>query len=327
MSSAQAVEREDSRRSWFRPARPVKEPFSVGRPETQLGRHLQGWPLGALSVGIALLAAALGLPRPAEPDVLPVPHVDGSEVERAAAERLDLVTRIRVEPLSFEVRSLGELVRQFGRATAQGQTGVAAQYRARLPRLARSVEVAEGAGALRALRAAQTELFLAALLRWEASGRADSELVELGGDFIAKARSSGWIHRRLIMTTEERAVLFTVRWTTLLELDHGPLGPTQNEWKLYYRFLLEHPEGGAGETPADRADLQLRIVAALAKRDPAYPAALAQGVLMFRHGDLAEAAEAFRAYLSAASDGAWELRARNYLQACVLAARPKPLMR
>ncbi|MBN1612533.1 MAG: hypothetical protein JW940_38235 [Polyangiaceae bacterium] len=287
-------------------------------------RHLEGWPLGALSVGIALLAAALGLPRPVEPDVLPVPHVDGAEVERAAAERLDLAAETRVEPLSFEVRSLGELIRQFGRATAQGQTGAAAQYRARLPRLARSVKAAEGDRVLRALRAVQTELFLGALLRWEASGRADSELIELGGDFIAKARRSGWIHRRLLMTAEERAVLFKVRWTTLLELDHGPIGPTHNEWRLYHRFLLEHPEGGAGEPLADRADLQLRVVAALAKRDPDYPAVLAQGVLMFRRGDLAAAADAFRAYVSAAPDGAWQLRARNYLQACMPGAHQNP---
>jgi hypothetical protein len=316
VGSAQTVELGRGRRSWFRPARPVKQPFCLGRPQSRLRRHLEGWPLGALSVGIALLAAALGLPRPVQPDALPLPHVDGAEVEQAAAERLGLVAQAGVAPLSFEVRSLGELIREYGRATARGQTGAAAQHRARLPRLARSVKAAEGDRALRALKAVQTELFLRALLRWEASGRADSELIELGGDFITKARSCGWIHGRLLMTTEERAVLFGVRWLTLLELDDGPLGPTQNEWRLYYRFLLAHPEGTASQSQADRVDRQLRTVAALAKRDPDYPAALAQGVLMFRRGDLAAAADAFRAYLSSATDGAWQLRARNYLQAC-----------
>ena len=307
----------------FRPPRPVKlaQSSRVGRPPgARLRRHLEGWPLGALSVGVALLAAALGLQRPVQPEVLPVPHVDGVEVERAAAGRLGLAAQAHLEPLSFEVRSLGELIRQYGRASANGQTGAAAQLRARLPRLARSVRATEGDEALRMLKAVQTELFLAALLRWEASGRADSELIELGGDFIEKAHSSGWIHGRLLMTGEERAVLFGMRWITLLELDDGPLGPTQNEWRLYYRFLLVHPEGMASQPRADRAERQLRIVAALAKRDPDYPAALAEGVLMFRRGDVAAAAEAFRTYLSAVPDGAWQLRARNYLQACA----PRP---
>jgi hypothetical protein len=320
MSSAQSVERGRGRQSWVRPARPVKlgaQPAPIGRPSCgPLRRHLEGWPLGVLSVGIALSAAALGLQRPVAPDVLPVPHVDGVEVQRAAADRLDLAARVQLQPLSFEVRSLGELIRQYGRATATGQTGAAAQRRSRLPRLARRVKATEGDEALRLLRAVQTELFLAALLRWEASGGADGDLIELGGDFLEKAESSGWIHGRLLMTSEERAVLFDVRWTTLLELDDSSLGPTQNEWRLYYRFLLAHPEGTASQPQTDRAEHQLRIVGALAKRDPDYPVALAQGVLLFRRGDVAAAAEALRAYLSLAPDGAWQLRARNYLQAC-----------
>jgi hypothetical protein len=317
MSSAQPVACRNGRRSWFRRAQPVKQRFCAGPRQTPQRGHLEGWPLGVLSVGIALVAAALGLPRPAEPDVLPTPHVDRGEMERAAAERLELVAKTQVEPLSFAVRSLGELIRQYGRAASKGETGTAAQHRARLPRLARRVQAAEGAGALRALRAVQTELFLGALLRWEASGSVDSELAELGGDFIAKARTSGWIHGRLLMTNEERAVLFGVRWTTLLELDDSSLAPTQNDWRIYYRFLLEHPEGAATEPQVATTTHQLELVSALARRDPEYPAALAQGVLMFRRGDFAAAAEAFRAHLASAPDGFWQLRVRNYLQACV----------
>jgi hypothetical protein len=364
MTSAQAVERRRGRQSWFRSARPVKRVPRSGyteRPGTGLLRHLEGWPLGVLSLGIACLAAAVGVPRPVVPDVVPVPEVDAAELGRAAAERLELTQGALNRPLSFEVRSLGEAIRRYGRATVNGNVRQAAEQRARLARLADNVRATQGDRPLFILRAVQTELFLAALLHWEASGRADDDLVELGGDFITKAQDSGWIRGRLLMSNEERAVLFGMRWTSLLELNGTRLGPTQNEWRLYYRFLLRHPEGTASPTATDfsecppdklgcwrssrtqpAADIggrpsrdrvsgssaaqsqaeiveqQLRVVKALTKRDPDYPGLLAKGVLMYRRGDLATAAEAFRSYLSSSPDGPWHLRARNYLRACVL---------
>lgn len=321
MTFGQAVERGRSRRSSCPLARPVKQASHLGAgrpPRTGFRRHLEGWPLGMLSVGIATLAAALGTPRPVAPDLLPPPEVDAAELRRAAVERRTLAQEARVRPLSFEVRSLGELIRRYGRAIVRGSTGQAADEAARLPHVAAGVRATEGDKALLVLRAVQTELFLAALLRWEATGTADDDLVELGGDFVSKAERSGWIRGRLLMTAEDRAVLFQMRWSSLLELKDTRIGPTQNDWRLYYRFLLEHPEETSNRPQADRAGRQLQIVRALAERDPAYPALLAEGILMYRRGDPATAAEAFRAYLLASPDGAWQLRARNYLRSCLL---------
>ncbi len=67
----------------------------------------------------------------------------------------------------------------------------------------------------------------------------------------------------------------------------GPVHATLEDWRVYYEFLLAHPEG-AGEL--DRLRSQFAYVTALAKRDSTYPVWLARGVLQYRKGALPEAA-------------------------------------
>jgi hypothetical protein len=290
---------------------------SFAAPSGRLIRHFEGWQLGLLSVGIAVLGVFLALPREVPPDVLPLPRVDRSTVRLERAEEHARAEEARARPLPFEIRSVGERFRRYGRAAA---TRDEARANAELVELTRTVAAAKsqhGAAPLLALRAVQGELFARALGRWEATGQVDDELIELGGDFVDKAKASGWLTapHNFVASSDERGALFRIRWANLTGLLATiPFSPTLDEWRVYYRFLLEHPEIQNRDcSPVARATTQLRYVAALGKKDPEYPASLARGVLELRRGAPASAMTALIGYLEGGPKGPWSLRARNYL--------------
>ena len=264
-------------------------------------------------VGAALLAALLAVPRPVEPDLPPMPSVDRLE-QRRSLEALEARARAsRREPLPFDVRATGEWLRRYGAAIAAGDERTARSHLQAARSAAYGARRRHGDEALLRLEAVQNQLFRAALRRWEATAVASTDLTELGGDFLQKARENGWLadDGRLDANRAERAVLFKMRWVELtgLEKDH-PFLPTLNEWRAYYRFLLTKPPG---RTDQERAQRQLDYVTALSRKDPSFPAALARGVLLYRMADYPRAAVAFRAHLAAHPSGPWSLRARNYL--------------
>jgi hypothetical protein len=272
-------------------------------------RHFEGWELGLVAVGIAALAAALFVPRGAEPDVFPVPFVDRKETARLLEAERARAGDAHMDILAYEVRAVGEAFRQYGRADADGDAAAASIRMAELRRVTLIARAEFGDPALSQLRAVQTLLFLAALERWESGGDA-AEVAELGGAFLEKAKASGWLSepRRLDMSVAERATLFRIRWVELTGLrSESAFAPSANEWRLYYRFLLEHPDRKA---PADE---RLRYVAAAAKYDPSYPAALARGIIELDLGRPAKAVESLTAHLGAAPHGPWRLRAQNHL--------------
>jgi hypothetical protein len=168
---------------------------------------------------------------------------------------------------------------------------------------------------LLSLRAVQTELFIAALAAWEKDGKDSLELAELGGTFVRNAGAFAWVEpsRRLVFSDSERAILFKARWTEILKLrDFPPFNLTLNEWRAYYRALLEHPQAPS-VAPEGRARAALAYVSALRRRDSEYPADLASGILKYRGGDYAGATRSFSEHLSAHETGPWTMRARNYL--------------
>lgn len=193
------------------------------------------------------------------------------------------------------------------------------QISAALAHLRRTVQLAPQPNLpelLLELRAVQSGLFLDALGVWEASGQQTADLVELGGTFIDRAQAFGWIAqgRQLRLSAAERAVLFEFRWLELLGVrDRRAFAPSLDQWRRYYRCLLEHPQaaGPDGSTP-DAARARLAYVNALAKVDPEYPAALARGVLYQGLGDTAEARREFELHLESHPHGPWALRARNH---------------
>jgi hypothetical protein len=280
---------------------------------------LEGWQAGAVAVWIAVVAAALAVPRPVEQQELPEVLPDRRALAWRADEERLLAEEARQRALPFEVRAVGELFRRHGAAAADGQGDRAARILSDLRDATKTAADKHGARPLRRLRAIQAELFERALEDFERTGKPSRELDELGGNLVKKAGQSGWLESgRLVMSPSERAVFFRIRWAELTGLRAtSAFAPTLDEWRVYYGFLLAHPEGSAGP---DRLRAQFAYVTALAKRDSTYPLWLARGVLQYQQGSLPEAADAFQTHLGQHPDGPYSLRAKNYLLATLAKA-------
>lgn len=278
-------------------------------------RHLEGWQLGVVSVGLALLALALVLPRPVAEAILPLPKVDAAFEAHAEQQKAAARARARRRSLPFSVRAVGEALRRYGRAEVSDDPP---QISGALAHLRRTVQLARQdarAELLLELRAVQSELFLHALRAWEVSGEPSADLVELGGNFTGRARQYGWIDadRKLELGERERAVLFEFRWLQLLGVrDDQTFAPALDEWRRYFRCLLEHPQADSSGAAPDASRARIGYVNALAKVDPEYPAALARGILHQRLGQPEEARRELELHLEAHPRGPWALRARNH---------------
>lgn len=263
---------------------------------------------------MVLTCALLALPRASVPDTLPLPLVDHAEARRSAERERQASALARAEPLPFEVRALGESIRHFGRSTTQGldTTHDRQDIRERF-----DLAIAKGqAQLLLRLRAAQTDFFLQALLDFERDGKPSTDLRELGADFVEEAKANGWFATNGHCLADEatRRVLFHLHWADLIDRRAVfPYAPSLNDWRIYYAFLLRHPAGrqGAGATTLDAE--RLRIVGALARKDPDYPSFFAKGTLYYRLDDREAAASAFRTHLAQHESGPYALLARNYL--------------
>jgi hypothetical protein len=286
--------------------------MSGSRATSGIARHFEGWQLGLLAVAVAVCALWLALPRPVEPVLVPLPEVDRAVVARARSEDRELALNAERTPLPFELRAVGELLRRHGARAAKSDAHGAQEAREDARQLVLQVERRYGAQALRRLRALQTELFLRALAGFSGRASPSRELEELGGNFAQKAKSSGWLDAegKLRLSEDELFVLFRVRWTELAgELNSPELRPRLDEFRLYYRVLLEYP---GGDSPRERDEHRLAAVGALARIDSDFPHALAEGVLFYRLGLRDRALTSFSAHLAAHADGPWALRAKNY---------------
>ncbi|WP_437670954.1 hypothetical protein [Sorangium sp. So ce131] len=167
-------------------------------------------------------------------------------------------------------------------------------------------------------------------------------------------RRGGGAARRVSMDGTVLGVLFKKRWSAVVGVQRAPFGPALDEERALFSFLLSHPLGvgaggkgfaaPAGEEPASpledapagapgprspaaafreaearRAEEQYRLkkIDELAALDPAYPKHLARGVSLYRLGKFVQSAEAFRSHLDEHPDGAYALRAQNYLRAAL----------
>lgn len=279
-------------------------------------RHFEGFELGLVTVGMVLTFALLVLPRAAAPLTLPLPHIDRNEAGRSENDERALAKRAEREGLPFDVRAVGEAVRRFGRASAGGEA--TSHERDDIRARVKAVFDANQAPLLLLLRAVQTQYFLSALEQFERAAKPSPELEELSGNFIAHAKRNGWLDSsgRLLPDRATRRVLFQLYWADLIgKRGVYPFAPTLNEWRIYYRFLLLHPERGSGlESPtADEDGARLRVASALGAKDPEYPLEMALGYLLYRTGDSEGSAVAYRRQLAKHQGGPYALLARNYL--------------
>ncbi len=278
-----------------------------------LRRHFDGWPLGLGVVLAAALTATLSVPRPVTPELIPPPHIDRREQERTGEREKNRASAGRAG-LPREIRAVGEAFRQLGRTAFGGEAGVD-PYRNQLRRLAAEAVTRYGAEKVLELRALQTELFVAALA--PASGSPPAELRELGGNFYAAGLERGWFNGGpLAADASEAATVFRIYWSEALGLgQEHPYGPSLNEWRVYYRFLLAQPLSTGAQRSGD-VRRKLSYVAALSHHDPDFFARFARGVLFFQAEDYVAAASEFEAHLENNPDGPWSLRAKNHLAAC-----------
>jgi hypothetical protein len=300
-------------------------------------RHFEGWEVGVVAVVIALAGTLLAVPLRVEPEDVPAPIVDGKVLSATLAREKSLAATMandfaRAQGTSelYDLRAFGEEFRAYGAAETSGDTYAVVRAR---QRLVEAVARARGAGEekLLALRAYQKERFLDELRRWENGGADSGELVGLGGGFLDLARQSGWLSgRTIVMEDPIRGILFKRRWNQITGLGSGAYAVSLDEHRALYAFLLTHPYvEGRGALAAKDACLaadrwRLRKVEELGRLDPAYPYALARGVLFYRLARYPEAVQAFRDHLGSEGEGRYFLRARNYLMTATARAVQDP---
>ena len=297
-------------------------------------RHLEGWELALVAVTVAVVGIFLLVPFPVTPEDVPLPVAD--ERALAARERTDIELAAGVIPLLerdaaglYDLRAFGEAFRAYGRAEALASQAPSANgqgpdmYEGVRTRRALIDAVnrarALGDDKLRAVRAYQKEQFVAQLETWERTQAVSEELTGLGGSFLTLASRYGWrTDRKLDMSERLRGIFFERRWNELTGLTEGAYALSLDEYRAFYRFLLTHPPVEQSSASPKEACLwadewRLRKIAEIARVDPSYPAGLARGVLLYRTGRYPAAADALRDYLGSSEDGAYALRARNYL--------------
>lgn len=268
-------------------------------------------------VGLAAAGSFVVVPRPVPPCMLPLPVVDGSRLAWTEENEQRRAEDARRNLLPPRTRIVGEQFRRLSAALAQnGATATQhAELKADVQRLLRDGHAQE----ILSLRALQADLFIGAVRAWEASAVISDELTELGGDFPALADSS---FRRpeesLRLTDDQLRLLFRVRWGRLCGVHRQPpFGPDLEEIRRYYALQLELPERGFALDERTRALVQLETARALARVDPDYPGALAQGLLLLRAGESKAAALSIQTHLAAEPSGSWSLIAKNALLAAL----------
>ena len=294
-----------------------KQPDDAPLPPGQRNfrRHFQGYELGLMTVGMVLTFALLALPRASVPETLPLPQADRVLSERYEAGQRELAADAEKSGLPFEVRAVGEAIRHFGLMSSQrvDTTHDRQDIKDR-------VRLVLGQGSTRALlqlRAVQTEYFMRAFEQFTRAGTVSADLNELGGDFVLQARRSGWLSdtRHCLADATTLRALFRLRWSELIGMRTVfPFSTSLNDSRVYYRFLLLHPERlSAQPSEAEDDAARLKLVNALGRTDPDYPLLFAQGYLLFRLGDPENAATAYRSQLARQDSGRYALLARNYL--------------
>jgi hypothetical protein len=294
---------------------------------SRLAALLSGWQVGALVVVFALLATLVAVPRPALSDDIPRPAPNARALAAIEAVEHARAKRARAHRLGFAVRALGEAMRAYGAADADGDASLGVRA---LDSVAVSVSPAleEGQEAVLELRALQTEMFLEALRGFERTGVESGELRELGGGFVALARRARWLARRgagyaFAGGPAVREVLFKKRWNEVTGLKAPAFALALEEQRAFYAFVLEHPMAtvppgrSTGVLARCRAanEFLLRRVVELGQIDRDYPADYAQGLLLVRLGRPREAVEPLARHLDRHPDGPHTLRVRNALRA------------
>lgn len=288
------------------------------RPDAR--RHtkhwLDGWILAVPSLGLAMIAAVLAVPRATEPRLVPQPQIHRQQRKQDLMKLHAQALEARTHPLPLALRELGELYRRIGRVQYAAQPDEAAilAWRSHIWGARRRLHDAS----LVQLRALQVELLVAATHHWEAQHAVSDDLIELGGDWMKIAEQNGWrTGHRFALTTEQRTALALRRWTALAGLLNEAPYALPRDLELTELQVLDRAPLKDG--PA--SERRLQIVRRYAALDPNYPAEFAEGVIFAQIGQRERAAGAFMRHLDHHPDGPYALRARNHLLWCAPSTR------
>ena len=294
--------------------------------------RLEGWQAIVVAVSVAGVAMLVGTPRAVPPEEvpLPVPSPAGLAAIRATDDaRAATLARTseRDREAMFELRALGDLMRQYGQADLEGRRDDRASLRPKIVEMVRHFEEIGQSELLLSLRAYQMRVFQHGLSTWEATGKEDEDTRAVGGDFVALAEDNGWLDgpHAFSMDDDVRGALFKRRWAEITAVNDLRFSLSIDEMRALYAFWLRNPPRAATSHP-DPPERTLSWLMAkvneIAAVDREYPGELAKGVLAFQLGDHHTAANDFRAHLSLHPDGPWTLRARNYLVAALVDPTP-----
>ena len=297
---------------WGRPA--VKHSNRNGANRTRTGHKatiwLDGWTLAIPSVGLALVAALLAVPRATEPRWVPQPIVRPRVLNAEIDKLAGLAARARAQPLPFSVREVGEAYRRLGRAQFEATTPLDGAEIKAWRDLIGTVIKQVGNEPILVLRALQCELLVAAMRHWKSTGAVTDDLIELGGDLVSLGKANHWFKGPgLDLTQQERWALALRRWTSLSGLLHQPeFRPPRNLELPQLRFFYANPV-----RDDDSLEARQHILTRFSELDSTYPVYYAMGVLFAQTGQLDKAAMLFAKHLEMHPDGAFALRARNHL--------------
>lgn len=286
---------------------------------------------------LAGTAALLAVPRAVPVREIPEPAVRPDLISatlRADAGRArEIAAQATRGDLDHDVRALGDAVRAFGRAEADGDDAALERAHLRIDEQVRAA-LARSPDAVIALRSYQTRAFVSGMRAFEESGEASEDLDELAGNFARSAVVFRWYdadERRLLADDAVLTALYKTRWNDITGLTGAVFALTIDEQRAMLGFLIAHPavampplaEDAGPDAERARAaqeavvadQRRLDKIRELSRLDPTYPGSLAEGVVMYRLGRFEAAAIAFERHLAASPDGPWTLRAQNYLKA------------
>jgi hypothetical protein len=285
-------------------------------------KHFDGWQLAIVLAVCAATPALLAVPHATISREIPLPTIDRAEQHRALQREHDLTNQAT---LPYAARAIGEAVRRYGALRAKDEVSAANWVLMDIQNAVVSAQRDQQLPQLLQLRAVQTQLFLAATdqLRGSAPLEANTELLELGGEFVKEARAAGWLTSQALHAThDELRAWFLIRWNTLTQLTQQPqFAASLNEWRTYYRFLLRDDHSPPGVPQADMLSYRTRVLGALTEKDPDYPIDLGRGLLSCQLGDYATCSDLLQRHLQRSPDGPWSLRARGTLKVASAALR------
>ncbi len=320
---------------------------ALGRERPHVAKPKESRGLAIVPVVVCVLLLALMMPRAAAPESFPLPRVDERELSRISEGDRALAEKARAERLPPELLAVGSAFRAAQRVEANPahEEDAAVNARTELNDALRVLRQRDPSmDGLVALRAVQLEAFVDEVARFETTGETTRELHELGGAFVERMRSVGWVvGTKLVPDERQLRVAYKAMWNAVVgDLTKG-LALGLDEQRVLYTLYLERPhppESRRAELEAERrvakTEAECLRAASSARRateawraekirqlgriDASYPTDYALGVAYYRQEQYDLAVGAFRSWIDAHPDGPLSLRARNHLKAAIRAA-------